>query len=73
MVPLVRVIGISAGFFSGLLGLGGSLHMTPLFLYAPGWAGIGALPVKQITGLTMVQGFAGAVSGLTRQWILTNS
>ena len=37
MVPLVRVIGISAGFFSGLLGLGGSLHMTPLFLYAPQW------------------------------------
>ena len=40
--------------------------MTPLFLYAPGWAGMSALPVKQITGLTMVQGFAGAVSGLTR-------
>ena len=40
--------------------------MTPLFLYAPGWAGINRLSVKQITGLTMVQGFAGAVSGLTR-------
>lgn len=40
--------------------------MTPLFLYAPGWAGIGTMPVKQITGLTMVQGFAGALSGLTR-------
>ena len=40
--------------------------MTPLFLYAPGWAGLGPLSVKQITGLTMVQGFAGAVSGLTR-------
>ena len=66
MVPLVLVIGISAGFFSGLLGLGGGLMMTPLFLYAPGWAGVSALPVRQITGLTMVQGFAGAVSGLTR-------
>lgn len=40
--------------------------MTPLFLYAPGLAGLNPLPVKQITGLTMVQGFAGAVSGLTR-------
>ena len=40
--------------------------MTPLFLFAPGWAGMAALPVKQITGLTMFQGFAGAVSGLTR-------
>jgi len=66
LVPLVLVIGISAGFVSGLLGLGGGLLMTPLFLYAPGWAGIGPLSVKQITGLTMVQGFAGAVSGLTR-------
>ena len=40
--------------------------MTPLFLYAPGWAGLGPLSVKQVTGLTMVQGFAGAMSGLTR-------
>ena len=66
MILLVLAIGISAGFFSGLLGLGGGLLMTPLFLYAPGWAGFSALPVKQITGLTMVQGFAGAISGLTR-------
>jgi uncharacterized membrane protein YfcA len=66
LILLVLAIGISAGFFSGLLGLGGGLLMTPLFLYAPGWAGFSALPVKQITGLTMVQGFAGAISGLTR-------
>ena len=66
MVIFVLIIGVLAGFFSGLLGLGGGLLMTPLFLYGPGAVGVGALTVKQITGLTMVQGFAGAVSGLTR-------
>lgn len=62
----VLFVGIFSGFFSGLLGLGGGLIMTPMFLYGPSMAGAGALAVKEITGLTMVQGFAGAVSGLAR-------
>ena len=62
----VLFVGIFSGFFSGLLGLGGGLIMTPMFLYGPSMAGAGALTVKEITGLTMVQGFAGAISGLTR-------
>ena len=66
MSVFVLFVGIFSGFFSGLLGLGGGLIMTPMFLYGPSMAGVGALTVKEITGLTMVQGFAGAVSGLAR-------
>ena len=40
--------------------------MTPIFLYGPSMAGVGALTLQEITGLTMVQGFAGAVFGLAR-------
>ena len=59
MSVFVLFIGIFSGFFSGLLGLGGGLIMTPMFLYGPSTVGVGALTVKEITGLTMVQGFAG--------------
>ena len=66
MPYFVLGVGLFSGFFSGLLGLGGGLIMTPIFLYGPGMASIAGLSVKEITGLTMVQGFAGAVSGLAR-------
>ena len=59
MSVFVLSVGIFSGFFSGLLGLGGGLIMTPMFLYGPSMAGAGALTVKEITGLTMVQGVAG--------------
>ena len=59
MSVFVLSVGIFSGFFSGLLGLGGGLIMTPMFLYGPSTVGVGALTVKEITGLTLVQGFAG--------------
>ena len=59
MSVFVLSVGIFSGFFSGLLGLGGGLIMTPMFLYGPSIASVGALTVKEITDLTMVQGFAG--------------
>jgi len=34
--------------------------MTPMFLYGPSTVGVGALTVKEITGLTMVQGLPGS-------------
>ena len=66
MSVFVLSVGIFSGFFSGFLGLGGGLIMTPMFLYGPSLVGVGGLTVKEITGLTMVQGLAGAVSGLAR-------
>jgi uncharacterized membrane protein YfcA len=54
-----------ASFLSGLLGIGGGVVLTPLLLYLPPALGIGALPVKIITGLTM-QAISGSVLGASR-------
>ncbi len=49
--------GSIVGFFSGLLGIGGGILMFPLLLYVPPLFGLDAVGVKNITGLTMTQGF----------------
>ena len=63
---LVLAIGLAAGFLAGLVGLGGGILATPLLLYVPGALGLDEFTVKEVTGLTMVPGLAGALSGLTR-------
>ena len=55
-----------ASFLSGLLGIGGGVVLTPLLLYLPPALGVGALPVKIITGLTIVQAISGSVLGAFR-------
>lgn len=55
-----------ASFLSGLLGIGGGVVLTPLLLYLPAVVGVGALPVKIITGLTIVQAIFGSVLGAFR-------
>ena len=49
-----------------MLGLGGGILLTPVFLYLPELFGMDGLEVKQVTGLTMVHGFVAAPSGLSR-------
>ena len=63
---LILLMGLASGFLSGLVGLGGGILAAPLLLYVPGAVGLDELAVKEVTGLTMVQGLAGALSGLTR-------
>ena len=63
---LVILVGAASGILAGLVGLGGGILSAPLLLYAPGMLGLADLPVKEVTGLTMVQGLAGALSGLVR-------
>lgn len=55
-----------ASLLSGLLGIGGGVVLTPLLLYLPPALGIGALPVKIITGLTIVQAISGSALGAFR-------
>lgn len=62
----VCLLGLAVSFLSGLLGIGGGVVMTPLLLYLPSLLGIGHLGIREVAGLTMVQGFVGALSGLLR-------
>src|SRR2546430_5534974 len=58
--------GLVASFLSGLLGIGGGLVLTPLLLYLPPVLGGSAIPVKVITGLTIVQAISGSLLGVLR-------
>lgn len=58
------VLGITGGFFSGLLGIGGGIIMVPLLLYTPTLLGLGGMDMKLIAGITMVQSLGGSLSAL---------
>lgn len=58
------LVGSSVGFLSGLLGIGGGIIMFPLLLYVPPLLGLPGIDVKNITGLTMVQGFFSALTAM---------
>ena len=58
--------GLVASFLSGLLGIGGGLVLTPLLLYLPPLVGGAAIPVKIVTGLTIVQAISGSLLGAIR-------
>lgn len=59
----LAALGLCGAFVSGLLGIGGAVVMIPLLLHVPPLLDVGALDVKAVTGVTMVQVFAAAVSG----------
>jgi len=63
---LVAIPSALSAFLSGLLGIGGGLVLAPLLLYLPPVVGAAALPVKLITGLTILQTVAGGILGTLR-------
>lgn len=63
---VVAICAAFASFLSGLLGIGGALVLTPLLLYVPPLAGVEELPVKLVTGLTIVQAVSGSLFGALR-------
>jgi uncharacterized membrane protein YfcA len=58
------ILGLSGGFQSGLLGLGGAIFMIPLLLYVPPILGVGHLDMKQVAAISMVQVLAASLSGM---------
>ena len=57
-------LGFLGAIVAGLLGVGGAIVMIPLLLYGPPLLGVGALDMKNVAGVTMVQVFVAAVSGM---------
>lgn len=57
-------LGFSGAIVSGMLGVGGAIVMIPLLLYVPPLLGVGALDMKNVAGVTMVQVFFAAASGM---------
>lgn len=62
MFGLLIAIGFVAAFMSGLVGVGGAVLLIPLLLYLPPLAGLDAIGIKTVTGITIVQVTGGALS-----------
>jgi uncharacterized membrane protein YfcA len=58
------LLGAAGAFVAGLLGVGGAVVMIPLLLYVPPLLQVGHLDMTVIAGVTMVQVFVAAVSGM---------
>jgi uncharacterized membrane protein YfcA len=57
-------LGAVGAFVSGLIGVGGAIVMIPLLLYGPPLLGVGALDMRSVAAITMVQVFVASVSGM---------
>jgi uncharacterized membrane protein YfcA len=53
----------AVSLLSGTLGIGGGIVLAPVLLYLPASLGLGALDMKQVSGLTITQGLSACVSG----------
>ncbi len=63
LAALLAGLGFAGAFVSGLVGVGGAIVMIPLLYYVPPLTGLGALDIKSVAGVTMVQVVAASAVG----------
>lgn len=61
--PTLALLGFAGAFVSGLVGVGGAIVMIPLLYYVPPLLGVGSLPMREVSGVTMVQVLAASLVG----------
>ena len=59
----LALLGFAGAFVSGLVGVGGAIVMIPLLYYVPPLLGMGSLPMREVSGVTMVQVLAASAVG----------
>ena len=59
----LALLGFAGAFVSGLVGVGGAIVMIPLLYYVPPLLGLGSLPMREVSGVTMVQVLAATAVG----------
>jgi uncharacterized membrane protein YfcA len=57
-------LGMITGFLSGLLGIGGGIVLGPLLLFVPPLLGLEPLAMRDVAGLTIVQGLLACLGGV---------
>jgi uncharacterized membrane protein YfcA len=61
---IIGALSMITGFLSGLLGIGGGIILGPLLLYVPPLFGLEALAMRDVAGLTIVQGLLACLGGV---------
>ena len=63
LAATLAFLGFAGAFVSGLVGVGGAIVMIPLLYYVPPLLGVGSLPMREVSGVTMVEVLAAAAVG----------
>ncbi len=63
LAAIIFALSFAVSVLSGLLGIGGGVILAPALIFIPPLVGSGALDMKTVSGLTVVQALSACISG----------